>query len=184
MIKQTLMTEQKELVKNWKNGFKARGCEEGIKYVYEDGISAETYCAFMRLDYHTLKRLGDITYSIEYNCVDDKYILCCETYINQCMDGRISTEFEETEDFLGLYGEYMGDKLNLLEMTAEDLKKYLEQNYDEYSELEELIQKDVDEEDIAKTWIDENYDSAFYRAIDDMGDSDKREKLKEMIDSL
>lgn len=185
MINATLTTEQKELVKNWKEGFKACACDEGIKYTYEEGISAETYCAFMRLDYRTLRRLGDITYCIVYNCVEDKYILRCETCINSCIDGRLSTEFVESEDYLGLYGECMGDKkLDLLDKSADELRDYLRRNYKAYAELEKHIQDDVDDEEIAKAWIHENYHSAFWFAVAELNDWDKKEKIMSMIEDL
>lgn len=185
MMNTTLTTEQMELVKNWKEGFKACTCEEGIKYVYENGISAEDYCKFIGLDYNTVARLGEVGYTLVYNCVGDKYVLYCETFIDNYMDGRLSVESVETEDYLGFYGECMGDKKSdLLDMSADELKKYLEGNYDNYSELEELIKDDLDEEDIVDDWIERNAEDAFDKAISNISNYTLRDKIKDAIDEL
>ncbi len=185
MMNTTLTTEQKEVVKNWKDLFVAFPCDEGIRYICREGLSAETYCTFLRLDNSTLRRLGDITYSIVYDYVESKYVLRCETYINGCMHERLSTEFEETEDYLGFYGECMGSKQkDLLDMSAEELKKYLKENYDDYSDLEDLFKAEVNEEEIAEDYIKDNPSHAFDTALDFMSDYDTRDAIKDAIDRL
>ena len=185
MNTENILVSQKEVVKNWKSSFSASPCDEGIKYIYVGTMSIQAYCEFMGLDYNTVARLGVVTYDIEYNCVEDKYILRCETYINGYLNENLTTEFEDTEDYLGFYNECMGGKkLDILGMSAEDLKKYLEENYDNYSGLEVLFRKEVDEEEIGEDYIKDNPSHAFSTALEFMGDYDTREALKEAIDSL
>lgn len=194
MMNATLTTEQMEVVKNWKKDFQPQACDEGIKYVYAGIMSSQVYCGFMRLDYATVTRLGVVTYGVEYNCVEgNKYILRCETYINGGMNEYLSTEFEDTEDYLGFYqetvdssnkGEGTDTLAEVFKKNAEDVKKYLEENYDEYSELEELFKAEVDEEEVAEDYIRDNPSHAFDTALEFMSDYDKKDAIKDAIDRL
>ena len=194
MMNAILTTEQKEVVKNWKKDFQSQACDEGIKYVYAGIMSSRVYCEFTRLDYATVARLGVVTYGVEYNCVEgNKYILRCETYLDGCKSEGLSTEFEDTEDYLGFYqettdssnkGEGTDTLAEFFKKNAEDVKKYLEENYEEYSELEELFKAEVDEEEVAEDYIRDNPSHAFDTALEFMSDYDKRDAIKDAIDRL
>ena len=170
MERKNILTSQKEVVKNWKSGFKSHPCDEGIKYIYEgdpsEGMltSAETYCALIGIDYQTVKRFGEVSYSVEYNCVNDLYILRCETYIGNIMSEPLSVEYEDNEDWLGFYGETFGktdgDKLpqNWKELiTDEQLHDILrERNIQTIECLNDDDVPDEMKERIAKDWCSNN----------------------------
>lgn len=194
METRNILTTQKDVAKNWKDSFKPVPCDEGIKHVYMGGMTSQLYCEFMRLDYDTVARLGVVNYGIEYNCVEgNKYILRCETYIDGCVNERLSMELEDTEDYLGFYQETVGysneeegtDTIaEFFKKSAEEVKEYLEENYEYYSELEELFRAEVDEEEVAEDYIRDNPSHAFSTALEFMSDYDKRDAIKDAIDGL
>ena len=165
MEKMNIWSCQKEEIVKYKEGFKAHPCDEGISYTYEDALlTAEDYCSFLMMSYDTVRLLGDITYSITYNCVNNKYILNCETYINHVKEERLSFELEDDVDFLSLYGETVGvGKAQWLPsnwkelITDEQLHDILQER--NIQTIECLIDDDVPDEmkeRIAKDWCENN----------------------------
>lgn len=111
MERKNILTSQKEIVKNsWKDEFSKSGVDV-VKYL--GNISAETYCAFLSLDYHTVARLGNITYSISYlkevKEEEELFLLLCETFIDSVMNDKLSFILEDSEDWLGLFSTKVGN---------------------------------------------------------------------------
>lgn len=166
MERKSILTSQKEIVKNsWKVDFQANASDEGVFYTYKGDISAETYCAFMSLDYQTVKRLGEISYFIKYSSNGSLYILTCETYIDNVMNERLSEEFEDSEDWLGLFTKAEIGKAQWLPsnwkelITDEQLHDILqERNIQTIECLNDDDVPDEMKERIAKDWCNEHSD--------------------------
>lgn len=167
MERKEILSTQKEVVKNWKGEFQAQPCDEGIKYVYKGDMTENSYCEFLRMDYYTVRLLGDVGYIIEYNCIEgNKYILKCETYINSIMNEKLSFELEDNEDYLGFYTE--GQEIGVARWLPSNWKELItdEQLHDILQErniqtIECLQDNDVPDEmkeRIAKDWCEENRD--------------------------
>ncbi len=188
-----ILTTQKEVVKNWKSDFQAHACDEGIRYIYKGGMTEQSYCEFLRMDCPTIRLLGEVTYSIKYNCIEgNKYILTCETYIDGFMNGKLSFELEDDEDYLGFYGETVGEvgkaqwlPDNWKELMSDEQKEEIAREWckDNSSELVDYL-SDSDKADIAYDYIDDNASDCVDRAYNDLGDYDKREFIKDCIDEL
>ena len=166
METKNILTTQKEVVKNWKSDFQAQACDEGIKYIYKGGMTEQGYCEFLRMDCPTVSLLGKVGYSIEYNCIEgNKYILTCETYIDNFMNGKLSFVLEDDEDYLGFYGETIGEvgkaqwlPSNWKELiTNEQLHDILqERNIQTIECLQDDDIPDEMKERIVKDWCEEN----------------------------
>ena len=168
METKNILTSQKEVVKNWKDGFVANPCDEGIHYINKGYFpTVEEYCAFIGIDYQTVKRLGTVEYSMRYNCVNDCYILRCETYINNALYEPLSVEYEDNEDWLGFYGETIGKAQwlpsNWKELiTDEQLHDILkERNIQTIECLNDDDVPDEMKERIARDWCNEHSEELF-----------------------
>ena len=188
MVTKNILTTQKEVVKNWKGDFQAQACDEGIRYVYKGDMTANSYCEFLRIDFFTVSLLGDVGYDIEYNCIEgNKYVLKCETYIDKFMNGKLSFELEDDEDYLGFYGETRGG-IGVARWLPDNWKELItdEQIHDllvakNIHTIECLIDDDVPDEmkeRIAKDWCKDNLDEV----KDLLSDSDKCDIAYDYID--
>lgn len=211
MERKSILTAQKEVVKNsLKEGFSPKGAET---FEYLGDISAETFCALIELDYHTVAKLGNVTYSISYLKENELFLLLCETHIDSVMNDKLSVILEDTEDWLGLFkteGKAQWLPSNWKELiTDEQLHDILQErniqtieclNDDDVpDEMKERIAKDwckenseelkdflsdSDKSDIAYDYIDENSSDCVDRAYGNLGSYDKKEFIKDCIDEL
>ena len=204
MERKNILTSQKEIVVNsWKEGFRVSHADERIVFIYNGDISAETYCAFICLDFQTLKRLGVVSYSVNYVYDRDtkEYVLQCHTYIDNVMNEKLSVELTDSEDWLELFRlselekrEETEDTLKaFLSKTTDEIVDYLKENeMDLWQELRQNIINELEaddlldglKEEVAEDWISENSNSAFRSALSHMGNYEIRDALKEAIDEL
>lgn len=93
MERKSILALQKEVVKNsLKEGFRLSGVD---KAEYLRDTSTGTYCALIGLDYHTVTKLGKVTYSISYLKENELFLLLCETYIDSVMNDKLSVILED-----------------------------------------------------------------------------------------
>ena len=193
METKSILTTQKEVVKDWKSEFQAQACDEGIKYVYKGGMTEQSYCEFLRIDYSTVCLLGEISYSIEYNCTEgNKYILTCETYIDNFMNGKLSFELADDEDYLGFYGEtsegvgkaqWLPD--NWKELITDEQKEEIAKEWcNENTEELKGYLSDSDKSDIAYDYMDENPSECASHSFETMGSYEQKDFIKDCIDNL
>ncbi len=159
-----ILTSQKEIVIGWKGDFREQRGADGKKYFTDCGnISAETYCAFIGLDYQTVKRLGEITYSIDYHYNEGISVLYCSTFIDSVQNDKLSVGLEGVEDWLGLFTEGEIGKAQWLPsnwkelITDEQLHDILQER--NIQTIECLIDSDVPDEmkeRIAREWCKNN----------------------------
>ena len=192
MERRNILSTQIGVIQTMKSGFTAHPCDEGIRYVYEgEGFNAQTYCEFLRMDYPTVRLLGEVSFSISYNCVNDEYILLCETFIDNSRNENLSFELYDKTDYLEFYGETKGeDKAQELPsnwkelLTDEDKEGIAKEWCNEHSdELQDFL-SDSDKADIAYDYIDDNAQDCVDSVYDKLGDYDKREFIKDCIDNL
>lgn len=171
MERKNILTSQKEVVKNsWESRFNnswgSRFNNSGVDVVkYLGAISAEIYCAFIGLDYSTVKRLGNVTYSISYlrevKEEEELFLLLCETYIDSVMNDKLSVILEDSEDWLGMFSTKQNEEglpSNWKELiTDEQLHDILRER--NIQTIECLIDDDVPDEmkeRIARDWCSNN----------------------------
>ena len=192
MERRNILSTQIGVIQAMKSRFKAHPCDEGIRYVYAGaGFNAQTYCEFLRMDYPTVHLLGEVSFSISYNCVNDEYILLCETFIDNSRNENLSFELYDKTDYLEFYGETKGeDKTQELPsnwkelLTDEDKEGIAKEWCNEHSdELKDYL-SDSDKADIAYDYIDDNAQDCVDSAYDKLGDYEKREFIKDCIDNL
>lgn len=207
-----ILSSQKEIVIGWKGDFREQTTTEGEKCFTDCGnISAETYCALIRLDYQTVARLGEVTYSLDYHYNEGISVLYCSTFIDSVMNDKLSVGLEDSGDWLGLFNE--GSKAQWLPsnwkelITDEQIHDLLVSKNiqtieclidsdvpDEMKEriarewckenscrLEEFLD-DYDKEKIAYDYIDDNPDEVAGKAFDKL--SDPKDFIKDCIDNL
>lgn len=188
MERKSILTSQKEVVKNWRGDFHTQPCDEGIRYVYRGVMTAQSYCEFLRMDYPTVSLLGMVSYAIEYNCIEgNKYVLKCETFIGGNINEKLSFELEDEEDYLGFYGE-TNEGVGKAQWLPSNWKELItdEQLHDILQErniqtIECLNDDDVPDEmkeRIAKDWCKENSEEL----KDFLSDSDKSDIAYDYID--
>lgn len=177
------LTEEKEKI--LKENYKVTSREEGKVYITMD---TPVYCELLDLNYATLLRLSgknDVYGDIIYEKVDETYVVACNTMINNEIVDNLSVIFTCVTDVLGQYSaDSTGELEGLLSKTPEELKKYLEENYDDYSDLEDLFKAEINEEEIAEDYIKDNPSHAYDTALDYMSDYDMRDAIKDAIDRL
>ncbi len=211
-MERKILTSQKEVVKNSlkEDGFNFSGVDV-VKYLGD--ISAETYCALIGLDYHTVAKLGDITYSISYLKENELFLLLCETYVDSVKNDKLSVILEDTEDYLEMFK--TEDKAQCLPsnwkelITDEQLHDILQErniqtieclNDDDVpDEMKERIARDwcennsdeikdyLDETDkmiIAYNYIEENPSDSGSEVAKHIGDYDAKDLIKELVDNL
>lgn len=168
MERKNILTSQKEIVlSSWKDKFSNSGVDV-VKYLGE--ISAETYCAFIGLDYSTVRRLGNVTYNISYlkevKEEEELFLLLCETYIDSVMNDKLSFILEDSEDYLGFFTKEEEQKIGVAQWLPSNWKELItdEQLHDILQErniqtIECLQDNDVPDEmkeRIVKDWCEEN----------------------------
>lgn len=177
MERKNILTSQIVIVKNeCKEDF----CKSGTDtFGYFGGISAETYCAFISLDYSTVRRLGNVTYNISYlkdiQEGDKPFCLLCETLIDSVVNDKLSFILDDSEDWLGLFNTE-GGKAQWLPsnwkelITAEQLHDILqERNIQTIECLNDDDVPDEMKERIAVDWCKKNSSEL----KDYLSDSDK-----------
>lgn len=189
MERKNILSSQKETVKAWKDGFVANPSDEGIYYINKGYFpTAEDYCALVGIDYQTVKRFGTVEYYMYYNCVDNLYILRCETIINNEMRESLSVEYEDDTDWLGLFEEHKTEigkaqwlPSNWKELiTDEQLHDILqERNIQTIECLQDDDVPDEMKERIARDWCKDNSGEL----IDYLDESDKEEIADEYLDN-
>lgn len=204
MERKNILSSQKEIVVNsWKENFRVSRTGERIVFIYSGNISAETYCAFVSLDYQTLVHLGVISYTVEYDYDRDtrEYVLHCHTFIDSVLNEKLSFELTDEEDWLELFRlselekkEETEDTLKaFLSKTSDEIADYLKENeMDLWQELRQNIINELEaddlldglKEEVAEDWISENSNSAFHSALGHMGSCEIRDALKDAIDEL
>lgn len=191
METRNILTTQKEVVKNWKGDFQAQPCDEGIRYVYKGDMTANSYCEFLRMDFSTVHLLGEVGYAIEYNCIEgNKYVLKCETYIDNNVNEKLSFELEDDEDYLGFYGETRGDigvarwlPSNWKELMSDEQKEEIAKEWCKKNSVTDLL-SDSEKEEIAYDYMDENSSECANHSFEKMGSYDQKEFIKECINNL
>lgn len=193
MERKNILSSQKETVKAWKDGFVANPCDEGIYYINKGYFpTAEGYCALVGIDYQTVKRFGTVEYSMHYNCVDNLYILRCETFINNVMSEPLSVEYEDDKDWLGFYGETSGEvgtakqlPSNWKELMSDEQKEEIAREWckENSGELIDYLDES-DKEEIADEYLDNNACDIVDKAYDKLGNYERREFIKDCIDNL
>ena len=189
METKNILTSQKEVSKGWKDGFNNSGVET---ITYLGDISAETYCAFLELDYHTVKRLGSITYSIKY--IKEKkgdgilYTLMCETYIDCEKNEHLSVLLEDSEDWLGFFtkaevGKAQWLPSNWKELITDEQKEEVAKEWCKDNSAIDLL-TDSEREEVAYDYMDENSCTCASHCYEKMGSYEQKDFLKECIDNL
>lgn len=211
MERKSILTSQKEVVKNsLRDGFKYSGVDT-VNYL--GNISAETYCALIEVDYRTVSKLGNITYSISYLKENELYLLLCETFVDLDKNDKLSVILEDTEDWLGLFkteGKAQELPSNWKELiTDEQLHDILQErniqtieclNDDDVpDEMKERIAKDwceshsdeledyldaTDKMTIAYNYIEENPSDSGSEVVKYISDDDAKDLIKDLVDNL
>ena len=164
MERKEILSTQRVEAKTWKSEFQSQSCDEGIRYVYEGGMTANAYCVFLGIDFHTVSLLGEVGYAIEYNCIEgNKYVLKCETYIDVFRNENLSFELEDNEDYLGLFTKKEEQKIgvaqwlpsNWKELMSDEQKEEIAKEWCEKSSVTDFL-SDSEKEEIADDYIEQN----------------------------
>jgi hypothetical protein len=209
-----ILSSQKEIVIGWKGDFREQITTEGEKCFTDCGnISAETYCALIGLDYRTVERLGEVTYSLDYHYNEGISVLYCSTFIDSVMNDKLSVGLEDTGDWLGLFNELgkaqwlpsnwkelITDEqlhdilrernIQTIECLIDDdvpdeMKERIARDWCENNsdELKDFLTDD-DREDIAYAYVESNPSDMADRAFGCMSSCDQRDFVKDCIDNL
>lgn len=190
MERANILSTQKEEMKGWKEDFVVQASDEGMYYLFKGDMSAQRYCEFMRLDYPTVSRLGEIRYSIEYAKVDNLYVLTCGTYINDVKSEPLSVAYEDNEDWLGLYT--IEDKAdegklpsNWRELLTDEDKEEIAKDWCEHNseELRDYLSSE-DERDIAYDYAHDNPSDIGDEVCGYLGSSDSRDLIIKLLDNI
>lgn len=195
MVVRQITTEQLEKVKKLAEDFR----KDDRRFVYRGTMPLIDYCLLLGIDYITVRLLGEIRYTISYAGAEDKdYRLYCETYIDGCMNEKLSFVLEDmvedsvmAGDFLGLFTKEREKKIgvaqrlpdNWKELMSDEQKKEIAEEWCKNNSVElEQYLDDYDKEKIAYDYIDENPDEVASKAFDKL--SDPKDFIKDCIDEL
>ena len=187
MERHIITTYQIAKAKELKAYFREEPSDEGIKFIFFGEISVDSYCELLSLDFYTVRLLGEVTYKMEYNCIDgNTYILKCETYIDSVLNEKLSFELEDTKDSIGLYSADSASKARWLPgnwkelITDEQLHDILqERNIQTIECLQDNDVPDEMKERIAREWCKENSEEL----VDYLDENDKEDIAYDYIDN-
>lgn len=190
-MQKTIKTEQIEIARAMAGDF----IEKADCYSYQGEMGPVEYCNLIGLDYDTVRLLGPVSYTISYQVTaENKYQLACMTYIEGTVNEKLSVSLEGDTDFMGFNTKASDDNLeNFLSKDPDEIIDWINENR---PELWNSIRKDILDsidaddvsdcvtEDIAYSWIENNPESAFDRALDNMSTYDLKDRIKDAIDEL
>lgn len=198
MERKQITEEQKEILTNWKlrGLFDADMTDNGTVYhvrMADFYHPFEEYCKVAELDYKTMLRFdGDFSGDIAYSMEDGLYVVCCTTWLSGNGKESLSVELTSEEDFLGFYGkkaeadDFFDDSVenivNKLKDKHADIYGYIENEI--ISHIQDYDLEESARENIANDWIADNPKIAVDDAMDYLCDDDKKDLIKDMVDSL
>lgn len=177
---------------------RAEGMDETV--ILRADVDRADYCEIADIDMKTVNMLGSFYGILEYFEKGGQFVLKCETYLkrgeDEYMEERLSVEYFDCRDFLGLFSneekadsslenffnDSIGNIVRKLKETYPEVYSYIE--HETISNIRDYDLDDSDKEYFAESYIEDNPVSSVEMAENYLCDDDKKRFICDWVDSL